>query len=398
MPVNDETNASRLLAEGLITAITVDTNIFVETGLQLNSPNMQALIRLKEIPFSFVLSQTVSKEILSHLEKRIDEAIRNAEAAVGKALAAFETENPSKDEIITQISGGRAAKESAEQILRDFISDSACVTLNDENLVSTSDIFASYFEKTPPFGAGKKKNEFPDALALNALETSASNQRTSYIVVSKDSDWRAFCERSDSLYLIPEVERALALINNAPLGLRETVISWLVEDRVGDEEVYRYIERNVEEIMFTAEGYATAGQMEAMAWMGELKGINWPSDDKIDIIEIDEDNERGGIRVIISLPVSLAVMVPIELSFSIWDGIDKESIDIGSRTIEFQENIGARATLTLQVFDQGANSEEVAFEESELNIHYYEIELGEIDTFEENDYEDIDQEDYIEQG
>ena len=166
----DDEQIKTLLVDSRISAISVDTSIFDQKRLQLNSATMQALAGLKDRPFNFVLSGTVAKEVLAHLEKAAVEALQSAKKAIGNALFAFETDKPERQELLSQISGGRTAAEAATQRWHKYIKETGCEVLTDTALVDIATIYDGYFAGEPPFGSGRKKAEFPDALALNALE------------------------------------------------------------------------------------------------------------------------------------------------------------------------------------------------------------------------------------
>ena len=118
-----------------ITAVTVDTSIFDQKRLQLNSATMQSFSALKGKPFSFVLSSTVAKEVLSHLEKAANEALTTAKKGIGQALFSFETDAPTRDQLLEQISGGRTAVQASKQRWEKYIDDSGCEVLIDTDLV-----------------------------------------------------------------------------------------------------------------------------------------------------------------------------------------------------------------------------------------------------------------------
>jgi len=122
MPIVDEGRIQSLLADGRITSLTVDTNIFDEKRLHLNSKTLQVLASLKDEPISFVLSATVVKEVSAHIEKAVEDALRTAKKGIGQALFAFETKEPTRDELITRISGGRSAPQAAQERIDKYIS------------------------------------------------------------------------------------------------------------------------------------------------------------------------------------------------------------------------------------------------------------------------------------
>lgn len=385
MPIVDEEELKQLLADGRVVAISVDTSIFDQKQLNLNSAAMQATARLKPLSFDYMLSSTVAKEVENHLESAAQDALQKAKKEVGKAIFAFDTEKPTRDEILEQITGGKSASDIAKERWDKYLADSGCEVINDHSLVETSTLFDAYFAGEPPFGTGRKKDEFPDALALNALERAAVERGTGVLVVSKDGDWRAYCEKSESLYIVPEIERALALIRNAPPVLKMAVHTWLLEEGDGSENVFPNIALRVENLEFSASAYPTFGEAEVSTWAGELLSIDWPREDEIDVIDFEDREEEQAARLVLSMPLDLVVRVMVELDFSVWDGIDKESVGMGGRCIEVDEGMTVRATITVDVYSVGTDDQEIIYLDSEIDDPNYEIELGEVDVFEPED-------------
>lgn len=69
---------------------------------------------------------------------------------------------------------GSNSEEVCSKIFQRNQQDTGCEVLYDAMLVSTETIYESYFAGKPPFNTGRKKDEFPDALALHALERTAA--------------------------------------------------------------------------------------------------------------------------------------------------------------------------------------------------------------------------------
>lgn len=385
MPIVDEEQLKQLLAEGRVAAISVDTSIFDQKQLNLNSAAMQATARLKPLSFDYILSSTVAKEVERHLESAAQVALQKAKKEVGKALFAFDTEKPTRDEILGQITGGKSASDIAKERLAKYLAESGCKVIDDHSLVDTSTLFDAYFAGQPPFGTGRKKDEFPDALALNALERAAVERGTGILVVSKDGDWRAYCEKSENLYIVPEIERALALIRNAPPVLKVAVYNWLVEKGDGSEYVFPNIALRIGNLEFSASAYPTFGEAEVSTWAGELQSIDWPREDEIDVIDFEHRKEEQAVRLVLSMPLDLVVRVMVELDFSVWDGIDKESVSMGGRCIEVDEGMTVRATITVDLYSIGTDDQEIIYVDSEIDDPNHEIELGEVDVFQPED-------------
>ncbi|WP_373413857.1 PIN domain-containing protein [Ensifer aridi] len=384
MPLTEEDALSKLLANGRVTALTVDTNIFDEKNLQLTSPVLHAITSIRYRRFHFILSGTVAKEVERHIEQSTVDALRAARKVLGTALAAFDTTDPTRDDLLEMLTGGRTPEEAAYKRFNDYLDETGCEVLDDAGLVDTAKIFDAYFAGKPPFGSGAKKNEFPDALALNALERVAEERGTGIMVISKDGDWRAFCEESPRLHLIPDLERALSLINDPPVVLKETVHAWLQEGNDGREELTALLHGAVEGLEFSVVGHSTAGDMEAIPWNGELRSVEWPEPEEIDMIEIQDANE-GFTTLTLSIPLLLEVRVPIELEFSTWDSIDRETIGLGSRMIHVDEELDIRATVKLKLQDPGGENETVELVDCDLDDLFHEIDLGQVDVFDRED-------------
>ncbi|MFD6211418.1 PIN domain-containing protein [Peribacillus sp. NPDC060253] len=64
--------------------------------------------------------------------------------------------------------------------------------------VSPAFIFKMYFKDIPPFSK-KKRDEFPDAFSLVALENWFKRQDEKVRIVSDDGDLKNYCEESHTL-------------------------------------------------------------------------------------------------------------------------------------------------------------------------------------------------------
>lgn len=386
MPILDQDELRTLLSNGGITALTVDTNIFDEKQLQLNSATLQALSRLNGRGFLFMLTDTVCKEVLAHLEEVASQSFRSTRKEIGKALRVFETRKPTRDQILDLITGSRTPDQVAQEHFRKYLTDSGCEILDDAGLVDTASLFEDYFSARAPFGSGKKKSEFPDALALNALERTATNRAMGILVVSKDSDWEKFCRNSAQLYLVEDIERALALVANAPPVLRKSVFGWLENEAAEGDELRSHLVKFVELMELDATAYPSSGECELEIWAGELQGIAWPRENDIDIIEVEPQEDAKEVNLVVSLPLVLDVKVPVDINFFVWDSFDRESIPMGGRTLEVNRQFDTEAIITFNIREQEAERPQISFVDIEIDIRDYHIELGEVSPFEPEDY------------
>ncbi|CAM5501808.1 hypothetical protein MAUB1S_08384 [Mycolicibacterium aubagnense] len=387
MPIENDETLKDLLANEQITALTLDTNVFDGQQLNFKSASLKAVASLQSRPFSFLLPSTVVSEVRGHVRKTMEDALGATRKALGTALAAFDVAKPTRDQLLEQITGGHSVADAAIGQVDEFLESSACEVLNDTSLVDISAVFGAYFDRRPPFGHGKK-SEFPDALALHALEQAATDRKTGFLVVFEDSDWRAFCEQSQRLYLVPKVEKALSLINDAPLGLRQVIVAWFADGQEGQVEVKAEISNHVSRLDVDAIAYPTSGEVEIHTWAPELQAIDWPEEADIHIIKTEKFGGQQQLRAVVSLPIVLWLEFTMELSFSIWDGVDKESVDMGGRNIETNRNEDARVTVTLDVWNVGEENEQIELIETELDLTSVEVHLGDVDIFEQEGYDE----------
>ena len=381
MPIYTECRIKALLADGAISAITVDTSIFYEKQFQLNSDTFQSLARLSGRAFVFMLTDTVAKEIIKKIEEEALKSLTSAKRGIGQALRLFETTKPSMERILEQITSGQEPKTMAEKRFWKYIEVSGCEILNDTQIVDLATIFEDYFSARPPFGPDKKKNEFPDALALNCLEQTAIDRNIGILVVSKDFDWRNFCTESKRLFYVSDIERALALIADAPQVLRKTVLDWLNLQIEEEGDVISFVSESVGLMDFNIHVEKTSISLNAPYSFGEFEGVRFPQESDVDIIEYIRQEDDEISVLIVNVPLSISVNIHCYVSFSLGERLDEEFAYTGEREIEKREVINTEATIRLAIREQGAESGRIEFVDLDITDNVHDVELGLLDVF-----------------
>jgi PIN domain len=113
------------------------------------------------------------------------------------------------------------------------------------NNVNVSALLDDYFEVRPPFGSGKKKAEFPDAIAVHTLRGWCRANGQMMHVVSGDPDWQAVCSVVPEFILKKEVAEVLERFPDA--GVSKTIREWM-DANVG--EVRKAIARAFSDYLF----------------------------------------------------------------------------------------------------------------------------------------------------
>ncbi|WP_152988052.1 hypothetical protein [Paracoccus sp. MKU1] len=192
-------------------------------------------------------------------------------------------------------------------------------------------------------------------LKAMGLEPSAAVRETSILVVSKDGDWRSFCGASTRLYLVSEIETALGLLNDPPLVVRQSILAWLTQEGDGRVEVQSALANAIIDLDVDVNSYAISGELEAIPYGAELRNVVWSEDSDIDIIETSDPDADGVVTAMLSMPLQVDLRVQVELNFSVWDSIDRESIGMGGRSVEVEEEHDLRTTVTIQIHNLGGN-------------------------------------------
>jgi len=79
-----------------------------------------------------------------------------------------------------------------------------------------------------------RRNSFPDAVALLALEAWAVKNEKSVIAVSRDADWKRYCVDSHHLYFIDDLAQALSAFQAGADDASALLSKLLTEGKVPD--------------------------------------------------------------------------------------------------------------------------------------------------------------------
>lgn len=196
--------------------VALDTQVFRKNHFYYNSSDLKNLIKLvqEEKIKLFITSVTVDevKRYLDEKAQLIHQVVKNYEN--GLTHIHFQQSKDSKklkihpnSDLLNKFK--EQVKEftpTLDEIKQDLLNqfevyfEQAKFEKIEIDGVSVEDVFKSYFSGIPPFSE-KKKNEFPDAFALLAIQKAAKDKNKVICVVSEDSDWEKFCTSTGSTYL-----------------------------------------------------------------------------------------------------------------------------------------------------------------------------------------------------
>lgn len=195
-------------------AVAIDTCIFEQQGLRFESGILKQLEQFKSSPVPLLIPDIVHQELKSHLKTKISTSFNELEKALKNVISSTGMSNASIDSLKKRVVANGNASEIASNRLKQFYNATGAKKVYiDENSFKVESLVYRYFHNEPPFEENaKKKNEFPDAIALMSLEDYASKRSKKVLIVSKDRGWIDYAESSKYLDATKELADAISTI------------------------------------------------------------------------------------------------------------------------------------------------------------------------------------------
>lgn len=140
------------------------------------------------------------------------------------------------------------------------------IEIIDSKEVNVKEVFKKYFEKKAPFGEGQKKDEFPDAFILNAIEKwCLANNKKTYIS-SLDTDMLQYESNNNSIIPIKGLAEYLdAITRRKAEKSRMEIIDKLIQKNLNAVELR--VQRNFEDDLT----YQIYERFSENAWYEEVE-------------------------------------------------------------------------------------------------------------------------------
>ncbi|BBO79742.1 hypothetical protein DSCO28_03080 [Desulfosarcina ovata subsp. sediminis] len=195
----------------------IDTSIIIQKNFDFKSTLFKRLIDLTNKSILNIFHTYISD---SEIINGIDSSLQNAKSRLASSKLKSDIKvlrNFDLFSIIFSKDYDKIFREFRNDLIsryQTFLSNSNSIEIPiDES--NTIDIFKSYFQKKPPFGVGKKKNEFPDAFILSVLHNYSIKNQIYIYVVSNDNDMKTYCLDKQYLIEINSLEDLLGIASKA---------------------------------------------------------------------------------------------------------------------------------------------------------------------------------------
>ena len=186
----------------------IDTSVFESLNFAFGGTLLKALLaRIKAGDLRLLISEITRQEVHS----RLAVGVNAAKGAIGRFRKEAKILKGLPGHSLSAIFRDPDWVETKKSLSSDwerFIKAAKAQVLPiDGN--ATAEVFNDYFACKAPFGGGDKKNEFPDAFVIMALQSFAKKQKCKIIVVSHDNDFRSACEGNSMLVWCPDLNKVL---------------------------------------------------------------------------------------------------------------------------------------------------------------------------------------------
>lgn len=370
-------------------AITIDNATFKGEGYKFYEGLLAQMKQFKESPVQVLQTDIVHNEAIKHIGQEISKTRSLIEQALRSANKQLKIKSDVIDDARELLSIDGSEAKIAEARLEKYYVYIGAEKLVSEEYVDLSELMEMYFSTEAPFETGKdKKNEFPDAIALLALEGWADKNDINVVAVSQDKGWKNYSESSDKITLVSSLAEALEKFQ--PHNKVASIIAHIREDSLLDDENH-VLEEIEQAITNSIDGYDI--WVEASSHML----FEW-DDTSASYISHELDNDQEGlvkVRVIsindeaIVLKVGATVEVKVEASFdfSVRDSIDKDYVGMGGNVCTTTESYHTDILLTL-TGDFSQDFDDIEVTEIEVLETIGHADFGEVEPDWRSEYED----------
>lgn len=235
--------------------IFLDAEIFVGSGYFHNAKLIELAKHGGNEDVTLYLTEITVNEIRSNIKEDINTVIHQVnefKKKVHRNGRVLKNIEGFKEYIELPKINSKTDFNKINQALNDFI-ENGKVKLIPYQGIELKNIIDKYFNREKPFGEGKKKYEFPDAIIIESIEKWCSDNNEKIYVVSGDLDLSDYT--SSNIYAINKVSTILNLINRE-INVNQAKLEWI--DKIYNENLglieleieKKFSEKFIDEISF----------------------------------------------------------------------------------------------------------------------------------------------------
>lgn len=280
----------------------LDTQAFYAIGFDLQSSSFKSLKdRVNRDSIRLISTDIVEREVQHGIAVKLTEfnqSLRKAVKLAGVVRAIGDPRVVALQELVRNKIPASEAERAVTKFFRDF-TESIPPPPN-----ALGELFNKYFACAPPFGAGGKKNEFPDAANLIALLEFSQSMNTTVYIVSGDDDWRRTCASHPRLVHVPRLSELLDKVIRA---------EWLHKDFTPAEELLTLIKSQHDQLKpWITSALSSASMVEFGDGVIDHLEVHHLWFDEVAVTDAYEDGDRIRMYGELFLSVDYSALTSIE--------------------------------------------------------------------------------------
>jgi len=325
-------------------ALLVDTSIYDANALKLERSELGKLSQFKKSPINLLMPDVIMNEVRAHLEQKIKASRSALEKSLNDAGDHLFFDGSALNDAKRILIDSKEIEGLADSRLENFITRTGALTLECGHHVSVSSLLSQYFSNSPPFAeTGKKKNEFPDAIVLMAIESWAASENKNVLAVAKDGDWAKFCEASERIDHVEDLGAALDVFNQetAPYALLANL-----EHALETDSAQAFLSEVEDGLTRALDGFTPDQEADSHLYWEPDGSHGWFKefhliDNEFRIVDKDED------WIVLEASASITVEAEGDFSLSMYDSIDRDHVPMGSITATAEEEFESEILITI---------------------------------------------------
>lgn len=300
--------------------MTLETrNVFIDTqvfdALKLNFENA-SLVKLRDLcrkkELSLILSETVVGEVDAHIKRELEEALSFIKSFTKKTFP-FRSSLKKQHELLERYFHKDVVEGVALNSWKKYIEDCKAKIVSSEG-VDASDLLKRYFSASAPFGPGRKKDEFPDAISMLSIQhwLDAECKGVGKIyVVSNDADLKRWCQ----------TDRRFLHIDRLP-----ELIALCIDNKNLTEQVLRLFSENESTLLEKIREVFCDSEFSYLDnWEAEVQDVNVKAIEVIEVDIIEVNKKQAVLSVLVRIQFTAEIEGP-DYDSGAWDSEDKRYV------------------------------------------------------------------------
>ena len=187
-----------MVSTAIVEHVFLDAQAYEAASFNFASRHFATLAKhLESGRLTLVITDITKSEVLARIVRNLEREFTALENFQKKARVMRASPLPDVTGVFTELDRDKVTMSISEAF--DNFLDQHDATVVEATAQDAAPIFEKYFQRTPPFGSGKKQKEFPDAFVIDSLIGWTNNGSQGLFVVSGDGLFVEACKRCKEL-------------------------------------------------------------------------------------------------------------------------------------------------------------------------------------------------------